>query len=75
MAKFIEINQFRLTWKRFQDDYIRDFEIKPIIVNVDMILTIIPNGDSCIITLPGETENVHAAHSAQWVMGLINGQQ
>ena len=75
MAKFIEINQVSRVTRRVQGEDEHEYVHEPILVNADKILTIIPQGEECIITFPGETENIYAAHSAMWVMGLINGHQ
>ena len=75
MAKFIEINQASRIMRRVQGEEVHEYVHEPILVNVDQILTIIPQGETCIITFPGDTENIYADHSATWVMGLINGHQ
>lgn len=72
MAKFIEVklvddsDVFRFECDK-EDEYI--------IINVDHVLTIIPKGETCIIKLSGLSADIHARHSATWVMGLINGHQ
>ena len=73
MAKFIEVNQVCRVSRRVQGEDVYDYVNDPVIINSDKILTIIPQGEHCIITFPGDTDNIYAAHSASYVMGLING--
>lgn len=75
MAKFIEVNQQCSVLRIVQGEEVRECVKEPIIINADRILTIIPQGDSCIITLIGDVEGIHIAQSAMSVMSLINGQQ
>ena len=66
-VKFVEDpDVFRFKCDR-EDDYI--------LINVDHIVAIIPKGETCIIKLSGPNTDIHAQHSASWVMGLINGHQ
>lgn len=44
-----------------------------VIINVDYIETIIPEGETCLIRMIPENDSIRVAHSAAWVMGLING--
>lgn len=73
MPKFIEVNQVCRVSRRVQGEDVYEYVNDPIIINSDKILTIIPQGENCIITFPGDTDNIYVAHSALWVMGLING--
>ena len=72
MSKFIEINQHCRISRRVQGEDVYEYINEPIIINADKILTIIPQGETCIITFPGDIETIQAAHSASWVMNLIN---
>ena len=76
MAKFIEVNRSCRVSRRVQGEDVFEYVEEPIYINEDYIETIIPQGDSCIITLHGdETHSITAHHSALWVIGLINGNQ
>lgn len=70
MAKFFEV-------KRAENPEVFRFECDKedgdILINVDHIVSIIPNGETCLIMLNGYPGTVHAQHSTAWVMGLING--
>ena len=61
MAKFIEVNI--------------GSDNSPIYINADLIETIIPYGEQCIIRLASERDAITANHSALWVISLINGTQ
>lgn len=43
-----------------------------VLINVYYIVAILPMGDTCIIRMSA-AQDIHADHSAAWVMGLING--
>lgn len=74
MPKFIEINQAHTVWRHEDGEQSTKTVYDPILVNADKIVTITPHGEeSCLITLSGGEEPILAAHSAVWVMGLING--
>lgn len=73
MAKFIEVNRHSHVYRRVQGEDVREGVIEPVIINTDHILAIIPQGETCIIAFAGDAENICVAHSAMWVMGLING--
>lgn len=70
MSKFIEI---KVTSNPDVFMFECDKEDEYILINADHIVSIIPNGDTCIIKLTGENSTIYAQHSATWVMGLING--
>lgn len=69
MAQFIEV-------KLARDSNIFMFECDreddTLIINVDHILVIKPEGDRCVIVLADPDYVVCAEHSAEWVLGLIN---
>ncbi len=71
MAKFIEVRGHRMT-DEFR--FACDIEDKIILVNVDHIVTITPQDDTCIISLSGPSIDIVVNHSFSWLMGLINGQ-
>lgn len=76
MANFIEVNRYSHVYRRVQGEDVVDSVVEPIIVNTDQILMIVPQGENCIMTFAGDIENknnICVAHSAMWVMGLING--
>lgn len=76
MAKFIEVNKYTHTYRRACGEYVVEDVVEPTIINTDQILMIVPQGGNCIITFAGDIENknnICVAHSAMWVMGLING--
>ncbi len=76
MAKFIEVKQSCKVLRRVQGEDVYEYVEEPIFINKDYIETIIPQGDSCIITLHGnEPHSITVHHSALWVIGLINGNQ
>lgn len=75
MAKFIELKQVCKVFRRVQGEDETEYIHEPIIVNVDLIRTIIPQGESCIINFAGEAESIVVSHSYLLVMGLINGHQ
>lgn len=72
MAKFIEVKSICSASHRVQGEDVYERVEVPIIINTDQILTIIPQGETCIITFPGDNQNIHVADTAQFVMDQIN---
>ena len=70
MAKFIEVKCSENP-EVFQFECDREDEY--ILINVDHIVTITPNGNKCLIKISGANPDILVNHSALWVMGLING--
>ena len=73
MAKFIEINQVCRISRRIHGEDGYDYVDQPIYINTDLIETIIPQGETCIIRMTSGGDTITANHSALWVIGLING--
>ena len=73
MAKFIEINRVCRISRRVQGEDVYDYVDEPIYINTDLIETIIPQGETCIIRMTFGGDTITANHSALWVIGLING--
>lgn len=72
MAKLIEVKSLCSVSHRVQGEDVYESIEVPIIINADQILTIIPQGETCIVTFPGGVENIHVANTAQFVMSQIN---
>lgn len=75
MAKFIEINQVCRVSRRVQGEDVYEYVNEPLYINADLIETIIPQGETCIIRMTSGGATLTANHSALWVIGLINGTQ
>jgi hypothetical protein len=74
MAKFIEVNILCSVSHRVEGEDVFETVKDLVLINTDKILTITPLGEQCIIALTNG-ESMTAAHSALWVIGLINCQQ
>lgn len=74
MAKFIEVKLVADSrMLMFQTDYkTRIYASETALINVDHIVAIVPHDKTCVIKSNG-MQDIHADHSAIWVMGLING--
>lgn len=72
MAKFIEVNQVVHISRCFMGEEVIKKVYEPIYINTDLIETIIPQGETCIIRMTSGGDTITANHSALWVIGLIN---
>lgn len=75
MAKFIEVKQSCRISRRVQGEDVYVYVDESIYINSDLIETIIPQGEQCIIRMTSGGATITANHSALWVIGLINGKQ
>ena len=73
MAKFIEVNQVGHISRRVMGEEVFENVYELVYINVDLIETIIPQGETCIIRMTSGGDTITANHSALWVIGLING--
>lgn len=73
MAKFIEVNQIGRISRRVMGEEVFENVYEPIYINSDLIETIIPQGETCIIRMTSGGDIITANHSALLVIGLING--